>query len=72
MITEYQEVARYRIAEQTKAAELRAQRKEQRDAQRAEGEAAGPRHELAGVLRRLADRLEPQPRHRRTGLSVVR
>jgi hypothetical protein len=72
MITEYQEVARYRIAEQTKAAELRAQRKEQRDALRAEGEAGGPRHELAGVLRRLADRLEPQPRHRRTGLSVVR
>jgi hypothetical protein len=72
MITEYQEVARYRIAEQTKAAELRAQRKERRDALRAEGEAGGPRHELAGVLRRLADRLEPQPRHRRTGLSVVR
>ena len=72
MITEHQEVARYRIAEQTKAAELRAQRKQQREALRAEGEAGGPRHELAGVLRRLADRLEPQPRHRRTGLSVVR
>jgi hypothetical protein len=72
MITEHQEVARYRIAEQTKAAELRAQRKQQREALRAEGEPGGPRHELAGVLRRLADRLEPQPRHRRTGLSVVR
>jgi hypothetical protein len=72
MITEHQEVARHRVAEQVRAAEVRAQRKEQRDLLRAAGESTGPRHELAGVLRRLADRLEPQPRHRRTGLSVVR
>jgi hypothetical protein len=72
MISEHQEVARYRVAEQVRVAELRAQRKEQREVLRASGEAGGPRHELAGVLRRLADRLEPQPRHRRTGLSVVR
>ena len=72
MITEHQEVARHRVAEQIRAAELRAQRKEHRAVLRAEGKAGGPRHELAGVLRRLADRLEPQPRHRRTGLQVVR
>jgi hypothetical protein len=51
---------------------MRALRNEKKDALRAAGETSGPRHELAGVLRRLADRLEPQPRHRRTGLSVVR
>ncbi|WBQ05774.1 hypothetical protein [Kribbella sp. CA-293567] len=72
MISEHQEVARYRVAEQIRLAELRALGKEQRELLRSEGEAAGPRHELATVLRRLADRLEPQPRHRRTGLSVVR
>jgi hypothetical protein len=72
MITEHQEVARHRVAEQIRVAEMRALRNEQRDALRAGGDAGGPRHELAGVLRRLADRLEPQPRHRRTGLSVVR
>jgi len=72
MISQHQEVARYRVAEQIRTAELRAQRKEQREVLRAAGEAGGPRHELAGALRRLADRLEPQPRHRRTGLSVVR
>ncbi|MDX6278999.1 MAG: hypothetical protein QOH03_70 [Kribbellaceae bacterium] len=72
MISEHQEVARYRVAEQIRVAELRAQSKEHLDALRASGEAGGPRHELAGVLRRLADRLEPQPRHRRPGLSVVR
>jgi hypothetical protein len=72
MISEHQEVARHRVAEQIRLAEVRAQRKEQREALRADGQPAGPRHELAGALRRLADRLEPQPRHRRTGLSVVR
>ncbi|MEU0091507.1 hypothetical protein [Kribbella sp. NPDC006257] len=72
MITEHQEVARHRVAEQVRAAEMRALRNEKKDALRAAGETGGPRHELAGVLRRLADRLEPQPRHRRTGLSVVR
>jgi truncated hemoglobin YjbI len=72
MITEHQEVARHRVAEQIRAAEMRALRNESKVALRAAGETSGPRHELAGVLRRLADRLEPQPRHRRTGLSVVR
>jgi hypothetical protein len=71
MITEHQEVARYRIAEQLQAAEARARRKDQRTAAKAH-RTGGPRHELAGALRRLADRLEPQPRHRRPGLSVVR
>ncbi|GAA1566866.1 hypothetical protein GCM10009789_20450 [Kribbella sancticallisti] len=75
MISEQQEVARYRVAEQIRAAEVWAQRKEQRDEQRANRASRRHgvvRHGLAGVLRRLADRLEPQPRHRRTGLSVVR
>ena len=72
MISEHQEVARYRVAEQIRVAEQRARGEEQLELQRAEGNNSGPRHELAGVLRRLADRLEPQPRHRRTGLSVVR
>jgi hypothetical protein len=71
MITEYQEVARYRVADRIQAAELRAQRNELRAAERA-GRTGGPRHELAAVLRRLADRLEPLPRNHRPGLTVVR
>lgn len=71
MISEQQEVARYRVAEQIKAAETRTKYKDQLGAT-GKTTLRGPRHELAGVLRRLADRLEPQPRHRRTGLSVVR
>ncbi|MEV0282756.1 MULTISPECIES: hypothetical protein [unclassified Kribbella] len=71
MITEYQEVARCQVEDRIRAAELRAQRNELRAAAK-DGRVSGPRHELAAVLRRLADRLEPQPQHRRTGLSVVR
>jgi len=73
MITEHQEVARYRVAEQLKAAEARAERHNRKAGR------TGPRHGLASALRRLADRLEPQrkpaepqPRHRATGLSIVR
>ena len=83
MITEHQEIARYRLDDRLRAAEARALRKADRvTRQVADGdsEVSSPRHELAGALRRLADRLEPriegrieaQPRHRRTGLSVVR
>lgn len=72
MITEHQEVARYQVEEKLRAAELRALRKEDRATRRAASAPSGPRHQVATVLRRLADRLEPQPRHRRTGLSVVR
>ena len=80
MITEHQEVARYRVAEQLRAAEARAMLHD--------GKArTSPREGLASALRRLADRLEPtrrlaepasrvladqQPRHRGTGLSIVR
>jgi hypothetical protein len=83
MITEHQEIARYRHEDRLRAAEARALRQADRatrqDADPA-SEVSGPRHELAGALRRLADRLEPRiearieapPRHRRTGLSVVR
>ena len=75
MITEHEEIARYRVAEQLRAAEARAQRNDRKPAH-----TGGPRHGLATALRRLADRLEPasrrlaepQPRHRGTGLSVVR
>ncbi|MFF0339460.1 hypothetical protein [Kribbella sp. NPDC004875] len=81
MITEHQEIARYRVAEQVRAAEARAQRHDR-------STRTGPREGLASALRRLADRLEPasrrlaepaaraltepQPRHRGTGLSIVR
>ncbi|MFG1623992.1 hypothetical protein [Kribbella sp. NPDC049227] len=82
MITEHQEVARHRVNEQLRAAEVRAER-HGRKATRTR--TSGPRYELAGVLRRIADRLDPQRRldsqrrlaepqsgHRGTGLSVVR
>ncbi|HZX08677.1 hypothetical protein [Kribbella sp.] len=81
MISEQQEVARYRVAEQLRAAEARAQRRGRKPR-------TSPREGLAGALRRLADKLEPssrrltepatraltetQPRHRGTGLSIVR
>ncbi|GAA0577056.1 hypothetical protein HPO96_14980 [Kribbella sandramycini] len=76
MISEQQEVARYRVADQIRAAEARAAHQERP----ADG---GARHGLAIALRRLADRLEPlaepagRARHARPqqpgrGLSVVR
>ncbi|MEV4265041.1 hypothetical protein [Kribbella sp. NPDC049584] len=79
MITEHQEVARYRVAEQLRAAEARAMLHDRKNR-------TSPREGLASALRRLADRLEPsrlaepasrvladqQPRHRGTGLSIVR
>jgi predicted alpha/beta-hydrolase family hydrolase len=82
MITEHQEVARYQVAEQLRAAEARAQRHDRKEPR------TSPRQGLASALRRLADRLEPasrrlaepasrvlteqQGRHRGTGLSIVR
>ncbi|ADB35810.1 hypothetical protein Kfla_6819 [Kribbella flavida DSM 17836] len=72
MITEHQEIARHQVTEQLRAAERRGLRKQERDAQRTARGVNAPRRELAGVLRRLADRLEPQPRPRRAGLSLVR
>jgi hypothetical protein len=85
MITEHQEVARYRVAEQLRAAEARAQR-HARIGDDSKTRTSGPRHGLATALRRLADRLEPASRaltepagrvqphghHRGTGLSIVR
>ena len=79
MITEYQEIARYRVADRLRAAEARAQRNECKPVR-----TGSPRRSLAVALHRLADRLEPgsrrlaepriqqQSRHRGTGLSVVR
>jgi undecaprenyl pyrophosphate synthase len=71
MITEHEEIARYRVAENIRTAESHALFRNERAARRAARQ-YGPRHELASALRRLADRLEPHPRQRRTGLSVVR
>jgi hypothetical protein len=71
MITDHEEIARLRVAEQIRDAETHALQREDRATRRAAGP-HGPRHELAGALRRLADRLEPPPRQRRTGLSVSR
>jgi hypothetical protein len=81
MITEYQEVARYRVADQVRAAEARARLRDGRPR-------TSVRETMAGALRKLADRLEPasrrltepavrpltepQARHRGTGLSIVR
>jgi hypothetical protein len=79
MITEHEEIARYRVAEHLHAAEVRAQRRDRKPAR-----TRSPRHGLATALRRMADRLEPasrrlsepyvqpQPRRRGTGLSIVR
>jgi hypothetical protein len=74
MITEHEEIARYRVAEQLRAAETRAQLRDDKP--------TGPRHSLATALRQLADRLEPASRrwvepqaparHRGTGLSIIR
>ncbi|TDW81096.1 MULTISPECIES: hypothetical protein [Kribbella] len=73
MMTEQQEVARYRVEDQLRRIEARAI-----------GRNGRPRTTLrtrvAHLLRRIADRLEPasrrltepQPRHRGTGLSIVR
>jgi hypothetical protein len=77
MITEHQEIARYQVAEQVRAAENRALLHGNDETDN------GPRHGLATALRRLADKLEPittgasqarhaRPEHRGTGLSVVR
>ncbi|WP_427887599.1 hypothetical protein ACQHIV_32070 [Kribbella sp. GL6] len=78
MITEQQEVARYRVAEQLRAAEARALQHDRKPR-------TSPREGLAAALRRLADKLEPasrrltdptarpaDPRPRATGLSIVR
>jgi hypothetical protein len=72
MITEHQEIARYQVAEQLRAAEARALRRADKASRRDEQGVSAPRRELAGALRRIADRLEPQRRPRRTGLSVIR
>ena len=71
MITEQQEVARYQVAEKVRLAEARARRRQVREALKVD-QVSAPRHTLATALRRLADRLEPQPHPRPTGLSVVR
>ena len=73
MMTEQQEVARYRVEDQLRRIEARAMGRNGRPRTRL-------RTRVAALLRRIADRLEPasrrltepQPRHRGTGLSIVR
>ncbi|MFC0624731.1 hypothetical protein [Kribbella deserti] len=60
MISENEEIARLRIEERIQQAEARAALHES---------SPGPRHQAASLLRRWADRLEPQPRVRRPALS---
>lgn len=72
MITiDHAEVARHHVADQLRTAEHHALLREGRLERRAD-RPSGARHGLASVLRRLADRLEPQQRQARPGLSVVR
>lgn len=61
MISENEEIAGLRVTERIRAAETRARYAAE------SGGPQGPRHQVAGLLRRTADRLEPPPR--RTTLS---
>ncbi|TDO67671.1 hypothetical protein EV651_103584 [Kribbella sp. VKM Ac-2571] len=73
MMTEQQEVARYRVEDQLRRIEARAMGRNSRPRTKL-------RTRVAGLLHRIADRLEPasrrltepQPRPRGTGLSIVR
>ena len=72
MITiDHAEVARHQVADQLRTAEHHALLREDRLGRRAD-HPSGARHALASTLRRLADRLEPQARRARPGLSVIR
>jgi len=57
VITESEDVARLRIEERIRESAARA-----RYAEEPPAATGGPRHHAAGLLRRLADRLEPPPR----------
>lgn len=70
MITaDHVEVARHRHAEHLRTADHHA--REDGPTHRAESP-SGARRQLAGALRRAADRLEPQHLRTRPGLSIVR
>jgi hypothetical protein len=62
IINQHEEIARQRVAERIRAAEIRARGI---DPDRTDN---GPRHQVATVLRRMADWVEP-PARRRTTLS---
>lgn len=81
MITEQQEVARYRVEDQLRKIEARALRYNGKPRIRTRTRFAGLLHKLADRLEPASRRLtepatrqltEPQPRHRGTGLSIVR
>jgi hypothetical protein len=67
MISEQQEIARYRLQEQIRTAERHAMLRERR--REAHRPRPGPRHRIATALHRIADRVEP-PKHRAT-LSAI-
>jgi hypothetical protein len=67
MMTEHQEIARYRIEENIRTAERHAMLRESR--RQSKRPRPGPRHQLATVLHRLADRVEPH--QQRPRLSVI-
>ncbi len=64
MLSEAEEIARYRIAERVQAGERRAQL---RNAGGEDNQGPGTRHRIAVALHRIADRVEPPAR--RTTLS---
>jgi ABC-type hemin transport system ATPase subunit len=70
MISENEEVAKHQVADHLHVARTDALRRQDR-ATRSLAGSTGPRHQLAAVLRQLANRLEPQPRRRSTGLSGI-
>ena len=81
MLSEQQEVARYRVEDQLRRIEARALRYNGKPRVRTRTRFAGWLHKLADRLepasRRLTEQAsrpltEPQPRHRGTGLSIVR
>lgn len=67
MISQQQEIARYRIEENIRTAERHAMRRERR--RESKRPRPGPRHQLAAALHRMADRVEPPKQ--RPKLSVI-
>jgi hypothetical protein len=70
MMTEQNlEIARYSLQDRIRYAEQHELRRQRRRA--AKQSSPGTRHRIAAALHRLADRVEPQPRHRRPTLSPI-
>lgn len=70
MMTEQNlEIARYSLQDRIRYAEQHELRRQRRRA--AKQSSPGTRHRIAAALHRVADRVEPQPRHRRPTLSPI-